>query len=81
MKVCGFDLSGALSKNTGQATADKMNTKGEENRERERQRHKQRESVISVKYLLVSGVHGSTECGNSEQVISLFHQWKIHRPE
>ncbi len=45
MKVCGFDLFGALSKNTGQTTADKMNKSGGR---RESERHKQKERVLSA---------------------------------
>lgn len=44
MKVCGFDLFGALSKNTGQTTADKMNKSvGRGEREGKRQ-----EKVLSA---------------------------------
>lgn len=81
MKVCGFDLFGALSKNTGQTTADKMNKSGAEEREKDIGRRKEAgESVISTEYLSVSGAlrEQSAEIQNRS---SLSHQWRIHRPE
>lgn len=49
MKVCGFDLFGALSKNTGQATADKMNKSGGRGEsERQRKKERGREKVLSA---------------------------------
>lgn len=79
MKVCGFDLFGALSKNTEQTTADKMNKSGGRG-ENERHKQKERESVISAENLPVSEVLGERSMGIQNRS-SLSHQGRTHRPE
>lgn len=81
MKVCGFDLFGTLSKNTGQTTADKMKKRGAVKREKDISIKKEAgESVISTEYLSVSVALGeqSAEIQNRS---SLSHQRRIHRLE
>lgn len=72
MKVCGFDLFGALSKNTGQTTADKMKKSGGRG-ERERHKQKERGRRKCYQHRISISIRSAerAECGNSEQVISL----------